>query len=222
VPDGAGTAHDPGRIATASGKNVDNAVDRHIHKTLLSQPCVDPVGWILSNLIQNNVLSSLAAVATIITVAASAWTYFKGKNNEKMRASQNLYLELSDTLKSLDYKRFPDDFCHLDIKDGSGKKTLYFMRRSLNHDFYDSLISSGKINFLEPSLQQPIQDIFKRIRMHNEFLTTTTRMLDRQDDNSVPRKAYPYYEWMDKNEVRLNKEIPDMMEKLQQHFEINR
>ena len=183
---------------------------------------MDPYGWIFSNIIENNILGSLASVATIITIFVSAYKYFKDKNNEKMRASQNLYLELKDTLRSLDFKEFPDDFCHVDIKDHVGEKTLYFMRRSLNHDFYDSLISSGKINFLEPSLQQPIQDIFKRIKMHNEFLTTTIHMFDQEINNLVPKKAYPYYEWMDKNEVYLNKAIPDMTKKLQQHFKINR
>ena len=58
--------------------------------------------WILFNLIENNVLGSMATVATIITVFVSAYKHFKDKNNEKMRASQNLYLELGDTLRSLD------------------------------------------------------------------------------------------------------------------------
>lgn len=74
------------------------------------------------------------------------------------------------------------------------------MSKSLNHDFYDSLISSGKINFLEPDLQQPMQNTFKRIKMHSEFLAITKRMRDLQTDGSVPKPAYQYYEWMDKRE----------------------
>lgn len=102
------------------------------------------------------------------------------------------------------------------------KATQYiFMNMSLNHDFYDSLIFSGKINFLEPSLQQSVQDVFKRIKMHNEFLIITDRMMDQQLDDSAPEKAYRYYEWMDKNKVRLKKEIPKITNKLQLYFKIS-
>ena len=58
---------------------------------------------ILSNIMETNVLSSIAAVATIIAVIISAHTYFKDKKDEEIRASRNLYLELKDTLGSLDY-----------------------------------------------------------------------------------------------------------------------
>lgn len=183
---------------------------------------MEPHQWIFSNLIENNLLGSAAAVATIITVFISAYKHFKDKDNEKMRASQNLYLELGDTLRSLDYDKSPEDFGRVDLEDPAERRTMYFMSRSLNHDFYDSLISSGKINFLEPDLQQPIQNIFKRIKMHNEFLATTKRMQDQQADDSVPEQAYPYYEWMDEHEVYLSREIPPMMEKLRQHFKFDR
>ncbi len=63
---------------------------------------MEPHQWFFSNLIENNLLGSAAAVATIPTVFISAYKHFKDKNNEKMRASQNLYLELGDTLRSLD------------------------------------------------------------------------------------------------------------------------
>lgn len=183
---------------------------------------MEPVQWIFSNLIENNLLGNAAAVATIITVFISAYKHFKDKNSEKMRTSQNLYLELWDTLRSLDYNKSPEDFGRVYLEDHAGRKALYFMSRSLNHDFYDSLISSGKINFLEPELQQPIQNIFKRIKMHNEFLDIVKRMQDQQDSGSVPEQAYQYYKWMDEHEVYLSREIPSMMKKLQQHFKFDR
>lgn len=180
---------------------------------------MEPYQWFFSNLIENNLLGSLAAVATILTVFVSAYRHFKDKNNEKTRSSRNLYLELRDTLTSLDYDKFPDDFCHIEITENKNKRIVYFMNRSLNHDFYDSLIFSGKNNFLEPNLQQLIQDIFKRIKMHNQFIEITRHMKEEQSDYSVPKKAY-YYEWMDENEVRLKKEIPEMLSRLEQHFKI--
>lgn len=164
----------------------------------------------------------MAAVATIITILVSAYKHFKDKDNERMRASQNLYLELGYTLRSLDYDKSPEYFSRVDVKGRAEKKTLYFMSKSLNHDFYDSLISSGRINFLDPDLQQPIQNIFKWIKMHNEFLDITKRMRDQHTDDLVPKQAYQYYEWIDEHEVYLNREIPNIMKKLQQHFKFDR
>ena len=121
----------------------------------------------------------------------------------------------------MDDKKFPETFFYIDIENDAGeKKTVYFMNRILNHDFYDSLISSGKINFLEPDLQRLVQDIFKRIKTHNEFLTAAEHMWDQQHDDLPPKRAYRYYDWMDKNEVRLKKEIPDTLKKLKEHFKI--
>ena len=94
------------------------------------------------------------------------------------------------------------------------------MNRSLNHDFYDSLISSGKINYLEPRLQQPVQDIFKRIKMHNEFLDIVIHTTNQ--DNFVPKNTYKYYDWMDESEVILKKEIPIMLQNLKEHFKTSR
>ena len=180
---------------------------------------MDLYGWI-AFMVESNILSSIASVATIITVIISAYKYFKEKNDEKTRASRNLYLELEDTLKSLDDANFPDDFYHTEIATRGRKKTVYFMNRSLNHDFYDSLIASGKINFLEPSLQQPVQAIFKRIKMHNEFLSTTRSMRDQQQEGPMQENVHTYYEWMDKSEVSLKREIPRMMKELEDHFKI--
>ena len=84
----------------------------------------------------------------------------------------------------------------------------------------DSLIASGKINFLEPSLQQPVQAIFKRIKMHNEFLSTTRSMRDQQQEGPMQENVHTYYEWMDKSEVSLKREIPRMMKELEDHFKI--
>lgn len=72
-----------------------------------------------------------ASIATIATVLGSAVKYFWDKNAEMTRASENLYLELKDTLKSLDAKRFPDDIYNTEIADrGEGEKKVYFMARS--------------------------------------------------------------------------------------------
>ena len=99
------------------------------------------------------------------------------------------------------------------------------MNRFFNHDFYDSLIFSGKINFLEPDLQQQIQNIFHMIRQHNEYLEITQRVrLAKQkhfdDQTQLPKEVYFYYIGMNRYEKELTKSIPDMMKKLNSKFHI--
>lgn len=167
-------------------------------------------------------LASLAAsVATIITVAVSAFKYFKHKHTETARASQNLYLELEDTLASLDGRLHPRNFYKVSMTVNESNKIAYFMDRSLNHDFYDSLIYSGRINFLDPPLQQRIQDIFKRIKLHNEYVDVVRRMME-HNDNNVPIAAYKYCEWMDNAEKHLQQELPKILESLKDGFKMNR
>ena len=144
------------------------------------------------------------------------------KNAETARASENLYLELMDTLTSLDAKRFPDDFYYTSIKDHTGSsRTVYFMARDLNHDFYDSLIYSGKINSLDPSLQQGVQDTFKLIKTHNRYVDAVLEMEER-NNGVVPTAAHKYCEWMDYTERLLQQELPEMLRSLQAHFNLKR
>ena len=95
------------------------------------------------------------------------------------------------------------------------------MNRILNHDFYDSLVFSGKINFLKPDLQQQIQNIFNQIKTHNEYLDLTRKMtVGKQED--FPEDTHEFYIWMDNNEVKLLKDIPIMMKKLKDNFNIKK
>lgn len=103
------------------------------------------------------VLNNLASIVTILSLGIAPFVYFWKKNldekSERKRASENLYIELNDALDGSDASKH-DDLKIIKTKD----KKLAFMNRRLNHDFYDSLVSSGKINFLTSELQQPIQD----------------------------------------------------------------
>ncbi len=92
------------------------------------------------------------------------------------------------------------------------------MNRRLNHDFYDSLIFSGNIKFLKSDLQQPLQDIFQFIKIHNKYLDVVDKMYDQNDKNEIPHKALKYYEWMDLSEVDLMEKIPIMQKKLKAHL----
>ena len=90
----------------------------------------------------------LAQIITSIAIVIAPFVYFlkasHNENSERTRASRNLYDELDNTLNALDEKVHPNDFKLVDFE---AEKKYYFMNRMLNHDFYDSLIFSGKINF---------------------------------------------------------------------------
>ena len=103
---------------------------------------------------------------------------------------------------------------------GAKDVTAYFVNRDLNHDFYDSLIFSGQINFLDHELQQKVQDTFKRIKNHNKNLEITNKMAEEDANDTAPPKSYPYYAQLDRDERRLKKEIPTIMEQLSMHFRI--
>ncbi len=162
-------------------------------------------------------MSNIVTVSPMLGIVVSVYMYFRKKRNEKERTARNLYHELKDALEGLDYKKFPSSFRHIDITDDSAtKKTVYFMARLLNHDFYDSLVYSGKINFLEPDLQQRVQDIFNRIKDHNKCLRIASEMS--YEDRDVVPKIHKYYEWLDANERHLNEDIPKMVELLRNHM----
>ena len=165
-------------------------------------------------------ISLAGSLGTLLAVVVSVAIYFWRKKAERSRASENLYLELKDALASLDGKRFSEDVYYTSIKDQTGSdKTVYFMSRDLNHDFYDSLIYSGKINFLDPSLQQRVQDTFKRIKTHNKYVDMVLEMWER-NNGIVPVAAHRYCEWVDYTEKRLRRELPEILQSLQSHFNL--
>ena len=74
----------------------------------------------------DTVVSLIASGGTIAAITVSAIKYFRYKNAETARASENLYLELKDTLRSLD-EEFSEDVYHTSIKDHAGSyRTVYF------------------------------------------------------------------------------------------------
>lgn len=173
-------------------------------------------------------LNKWASAIAILSLVGVPIAYFSNQDkkekerkqkeiDERNLASRNLYGELQDAQDSLDRAKYPEEACSFKIE-GDGE--VFFMNRDLNHDFYDSMIFSGRINFLKHELQQKVQDVFKRIKTHNNYLTLVMNMQDDEENNAIPIKAHKYYKWMDKTEVRLLQEIPDIMKKLKEDFNI--
>ena len=177
--------------------------------------------WITND---NPTLRNLASLGTVISLGVASFAYIrKQRQNDReekqdvARASRNLYNELDDTLVSLDRKTYKEHAYSFKI---NNKKEIFFMNRHLNHDFYDSLVFSGRINFLRPELQQQVQNIFTRIKAHNVYLDLVVKMQDEAEGTDIPHKTYKYYEWMDKSEAELSKEIPDILKKLRRDFKL--
>lgn len=158
----------------------------------------------------------LAIVATALSLVATPVFYFlqKAHNNrdERSRASGSLYLELDDALNGLDERKY-GDLRTVKVYN----RSIYFMNRLLNHGFYDSLISSGKITFIRPRLQQPIQDIFQKIKQRNEILY---KVRDLQDSGSQITSAYAHYESLAEYEEQLITTIPNIMRELEREYNI--
>lgn len=160
-----------------------------------------------------------SAITIISVVTAIPWYFWKKRQDEKDerdKISRNLYGELKDGLDGLDDKRYPSNA----ITITKGNEIIFFMNRDLNHNIYDSLIFSGKINFLTYELQQEVQDIFKRIKDHNYYLKLTMEMEDKMEANEIHPKAYKYLKWMMDSEYKLLKSIPNMMKKLENDFNV--
>ncbi len=170
---------------------------------------------------EDEYLGKWASAITIISVGIAPawyfWTKYQNEKDERKRASENLHTELVDTLESLDRVKYFDDADSFHTDDG---QEIFYMNRNFNHDFYDSLISSGNINFLRTELQQQVQNIFNQIKTHNDYLDLCKKIQDTESTQEIPKKAYRYYEWMDENEVKLEKDIPKILKKLKADFNI--
>jgi len=178
--------------------------------------------WFASNLAGEDALQNWASIVTIASLVITPIFYFvqrwHGDNSERKRASKNLYVELDDALDGLDAKKH-DDLKHVTLADAGD---VYFTNRSLNHDFYDSLVSSGKINFLKPELQQPLQDAFQRIKDHNFYIRKIRDIEDSADvGEDVGPKIMRYYETLGRIEIMLMDDIPKIKERLKEEFKLD-
>ena len=158
----------------------------------------------------------LAIVATALSLILAPGIYFLQKahdrRDERSRASGSLYLELDDALNGLDENK-QDDLREVELKNHH----IYFMNRILNHGFYDSLISSGKITFIRPELQQPIQDTFQHIIGRNE---TLYKIRELEESGAQAESAHPHYESLARYEEYLINSIPKIMRELEKEYGI--
>ena len=168
---------------------------------------------ILSWLFGAATLPMLASIATLLSLTLVPLLYFLNTIDERTRISKNLYGEMTDTLDTLKWRDDENLGQGIEVI-VNGNEKLRFTNKFLNHDVYDSLVSSGKINILKHELQQQVQNIFKMIKYHNEYLSYTSDNSNR----NAGMNLMPYYSMIDEYEQDLLKQIPDMLEKLKREF----
>lgn len=160
-------------------------------------------------------LGKTAAIVTILSLVITPVLYFVKRwyesREERRRVSQNLYLELGDTRDGLDTAR-SKDLKEVRLPNG---ETMYFMNRMFNHDFYDSLVLSGKINYVKPELQQRVQDVFHRINDHNSRLEKIRELEERSGDSDDA--IFLYYRMLDKIDRLLKRRIPVIMSEFKEY-----
>ena len=153
--------------------------------------------------------SIITIVSVILSPAVYFWKRYQDMKDEQDRVSRNLYEELNDALDGLDDEKYQINMVKITYKN----KDYYFMNRDLNHDIYDSLVSSGKINFLPYKVQQTIQDIFKRIKQHNDYSTYIMRQYEKT--NTIGAETIKYLKQIDS----MGREIPKEICKIKEKFE---
>lgn len=176
--------------------------------------------WMTSPFLGHDALVNLSSLFTIGVIIIAPLTYFIKKwlrdRSDRADVSRSLHAELKDALEALDgtAKR---QVMEIEINGVKRYYTLVFM----NHDMYDSFIFSGQIKSLNHDLQQKIQDIFRRIKKHKEYLELTIRFNDIaviNNNKDIRKITDPYYDIIAKYETELEDDIPKMMKELEKNF----
>ncbi len=181
--------------------------------------CVMITDWLASTFTGNYALNNLSALFTIgAIIIAPASFFIKRKidfNAKRKKVSKSLHEELKDGLKALDgtSKR---QVMEIEI-DGEKK---YYTLTFMNYDMYDSLIASGEIQSLNSDLQQDIQDIFRRIKGHREYLKEVLRLGDMilLSGKSSDSITNGYYSLIADYETELEEMIPKALRQLKENF----
>lgn len=167
----------------------------------------------------NGYATKLLPVVAVFSISVSPifyfWKKYDDERRERKRASENIYTELADMEKALDDS---DSFRVAKYDEA----TYFFVNKMFNHDFYDSLIFSGKINFLPTKLQQQIQDAFQKIKDHNLYIQ---KIRDLEDSfatrEQIKSRLQKYYEGLEVRERMLVKDIPRIKQALRNEFKMS-
>ena len=162
-------------------------------------------------------LGELASLVTLFTLGVAPLWYLLRKamdrRDELATISSGLYLELADARDGLDVDKHGDLWV-AKLADGTH---AYFMNRMFNHDMYDSLIHSGRINAVRAELQQQIQDVFQLIKDHNY---SSRRIRDLESAANGGNVHPRHYLHLARTDLDLRRRIPTLIDVLKKEYRI--
>jgi len=172
------------------------------------------VDWDFSKLVENQTILAYFLIAGILTSVGYGWKpridslFRKHENDENTKDFyKKIHTELKDGLESLNGTLDRKTRQH-EIEE----KKIVYKHIYMNHNVYDGLVNSGDFNQINHELQQPLQDIYGKINIHDDFVKKIVEL----EDNSSPDE---YVLILNKYEKELLKEIPPTMEKLKKCFQ---
>lgn len=170
------------------------------------------VEWDLTKLVEANTIIAYFLIGGIIASLAYGWKprldnfFDKNKDNDK-ELLKKLHEELKDGLDSLNgtLDRITKQF------EINGKKVNY-KHIYMNYKVFEGLVNSGDFNHIDHKLQQPVQDIYGKINIHNEYVK---KIVELESDSA---KEDEYVLILNGCERELLNDIPHLMEKLKKYF----
>ncbi len=153
-----------------------------------------------------------AILGVLLVIGAIVFVYdYKTRQSDKSNNHKEIYkkihTELKDGLDSLDGT--------LDRKTIQYKingKNVNYKHINMNHKVFDGLVNSGDFNQISHELQQPLQDIYGKINIHNEYVKKIVEL----EDNSPSEEEFALI--LNGYEKELLDEIPPMMKNLKKCF----
>ena len=147
-------------------------------------------------------------LAVIVSIAVVAYVIgVKKDNSDKREFCKKIHDELMDTLNSL------NGMLGRETKEVIiDNKKIHYKHVYLNYLVFDTSINSGEFNLIKSNLQQSIQDIYGKIKIHDEFVRKIVNIeLDPEQILVVPDD---YYIILNKHEKEMLQEIPVILTKL--------
>ena len=180
----------------------------------------EPFDWYVQifageNLELLNWTSVLTAGAVVIAPLSHVIKRWHTNKTERKTISKSLHAELQDAMHVLDgtAKR---QVMEINVK---GKR-MYYTLTAIHHDMYDSLIFSGKIQLLDIITQQKLQNVFRMIKKHQEYLHHTLLLRDQSKIHNadIDEITNSYYKAIGKHELKIERLIPKIMRELKDNF----
>ncbi|MCE9653408.1 MAG: hypothetical protein K8Q89_10215 [Nitrosarchaeum sp.] len=146
-------------------------------------------------------------LVSVMIIGAIVFVYdYRTRKNGSVsnkEVCKKIHGELKDGIESLDG--------HLDRKtqehEINGKK-VHYKHIYMNHRVYDGYVNSGNFNEIHHTLQQPIQDVYHKITIHDQLVQKIVDN-DYVDDDVIT---------LNQIEIEMIKEIPSVMESLKKYF----